>query len=101
MADIKVGDKVRVVSEFLADAGPHAGKAGTVTRVDSTDTVYPYLVRLDGDSYDEWFHAVELLNSLTSNENRSAFVTRAKELLTGTPHSVDDIIRMARFLAGD
>ncbi|WP_069752912.1 hypothetical protein [Streptomyces sp. EN16] len=97
--DVKVGDRVRIVQEFLHSEGQHVGKAGVLTEFDRGDDTYPYCVLLDGDSDSTWFHRVERLAAPASD--REALVTRAKELLDGTPHSVTDIINMANFLAGE
>jgi hypothetical protein len=98
MADIKIGDRVRIVSEYTDRAGRHVGRLGSVRHVDPDDRELRYSVLMDGDEESDWFHEVELVSGVA---NREAHVTRAKELLTGTPHTVEDIIRMARFLAGE
>ncbi|MEV4939616.1 KOW motif-containing protein [Streptomyces zaomyceticus] len=84
MADIKVGDRVRVVSEFEDERGRHAGKLGVVDRVDSDDRYLPYRVALDGEGSD-WVFSVERTSTPTS---RDACATRAKELLTDTDHTI-------------
>lgn len=96
MADIKVGDRVRVVSEYEDSAGRHADKTGTVDRVDLNDRCLPYRVALDGEDAD-WVYSVERIGA----GDRERHVTRAKELLADTVHTGDDVIRMARFLAGE
>lgn len=93
MADIKVGDRVRVTGE------EYRGQVGVVEAVDAADTLYPYCVQLDGDSYALWVQGAEP-ETATSND-REQHVIRAKELLDGTHPTAGDILRMARFLAGE
>lgn len=99
MTDIRIGDRVRIVSEYRDNPGRHVGRAGVVRYVDDEDSELRYSVLLDGDEDSDWFHAVAIVDA--KGADRSAFVTRAKELLSGTPHTVDDIIRVARFLASE
>jgi hypothetical protein len=96
MADIKIGDRVRVVRELVAGTGVYDGYTGSVTKVDVGD-IYPYLVALDDEKREVWMHDVERVGSPS---DRDALVARAKEHLAGTTHTADDIIRLAEFLAG-
>ncbi|CAM5400668.1 hypothetical protein ACTFBT_00990 [Streptomyces microflavus] len=103
MSDIKVGDRVRVVSEYTDGTGSINGRVGAITRIDSGDVVFPYRVLLDGDSeYDAtWVYEVRPLEHTPAHADRESLVTLAKTLLAGTPHTVADIIAMANFLAGE
>ncbi|MCQ6554741.1 hypothetical protein NPS70_16270 [Streptomyces sp. C10-9-1] len=101
MTDIKPGDRVRIVSEYVTEPGRYAGQYGTVCRVDGDDLTFPYGVLLDGEEGCEWFHSVELVEPGPADLTRADLVVKAKELLAGTPHTAADIIAMARFLAGE
>jgi hypothetical protein len=93
MTDIKIGDFVEVTKDRNYET-ENEGRRGIVLEVD--DDSIPYLVDVEGDRV--WVMEVRKLDAVS---DREVHVTRAKELLTGTPHSVDDIIRVARFLAGE
>ncbi|OSC76476.1 hypothetical protein B5180_01595 [Streptomyces sp. BF-3] len=95
MSDIKIGDRVEV-TVYRRNDDWGVGWVGNLEKIDSDDV--PYLVRrADGDTV--W--AVEVRKVDTGRIDREALVSRAKELLAGTPHTVTDIINMANFLAGE
>ncbi|WP_405927860.1 hypothetical protein OG554_03435 [Streptomyces griseus] len=100
MSDVKVGDRVRIVAEYRDIPSDLDGKEGVLAKIDQYDTVYPHFVRVDGSEFATWVHRAEAA-SPRAGTDREALVTRAKELLTGTPHTVADIIAMAAFLAGE
>jgi hypothetical protein len=102
MADIKIGDRVRVVRVYpYACDSVYRGYEGIVKGVDPRDTDYPYDVTLDDGDFSIWVHEVEsLAPDPVHPSDRDALVARAKEHLAGTEHTADDIIRLAEFLAG-
>ncbi|MEV7250269.1 hypothetical protein [Streptomyces cyaneofuscatus] len=91
---IEIGTRVR----FTRDHS-RAGQVGIVDDVDAFDDNSPYRIVDDEGEFLSWTGDVEPVTSVSSSD-REALVTRAKELLAGTPHSVTDIINMANFLAG-
>ncbi|MFB8071076.1 hypothetical protein [Streptomyces californicus] len=96
MSDVKVGDRVEITK--YRDYDDYAnGLTGVVRQVDSDDV--PFLVATDTEG-ELWVREVHKLDAPATSD-REALVTRAKELLTGTPHTVTDIINMANFLAGE
>jgi hypothetical protein len=92
MADIKIGDRVEI-TRYRSYDDEFVGKSGIVTQIDSDST--PYLV-LTADEGEIWAEDVRQV----VGTDRDALVARAKEHLAGTPHTADDIIRLAEFLAG-
>ncbi|MGW0468280.1 hypothetical protein ACWDX6_23895 [Streptomyces sp. NPDC003027] len=97
MADIKVGDRVEVTKDRDYDH-ELVGRPGVVTQID-TDSI-PYLLSFTDDEGGEgWVMEVRRIDA--PSDGRERHVTRAKELLADTMHTGDDIIRMARFLAGE
>lgn len=56
----QVGDRVRASSGSAGGSyGP--GQVGELLQIDNDDTLWPYRIRVDGDSYGAWFSAVELV----------------------------------------
>lgn len=93
---IEIGDRVEITKYRDYDDDCN-GWTGIVVQLD-TDSI-PYLVRTVEDG-DVWAQEVRKLG-VPAATSREALVTRAKELLAGTPHTVADIIAMANFLAGE
>lgn len=96
MNDIKVGDRVKV-TQYRRHDDYGNGRIGVVLQIDTDDV--PFLVKTE-DYGQMWASEVCKLDTATGTD-REALVTRAKELLAGTPHTVADIIAMASFLAGE
>ncbi|MFJ6237988.1 hypothetical protein ACIQH0_28360 [Streptomyces griseus] len=94
--DVKVGDRVEITKYRDYDDECN-GWSGVVVQID-TDNI-PFLVRTSEEG-DVWAQEVRKLDTPTAID-REALVTRAKELLADTLHTVDDIIAMANFLAGE
>ncbi|MYW28211.1 hypothetical protein [Streptomyces sp. SID2119] len=92
---IEIGTRVR-----FTRGHSRAGQVGIVDDVDAFDDNSPYRVVDDEGEFLGWTGDVEPVTSASSDQHREALVTRAKELLAGTPHTVADIIAMANFLAG-
>jgi hypothetical protein len=108
MADIRVGDRVRVLQADRADDDSYyTGRTGVIQATDFGDARLPYYVLLDEAEHACWLYSVELVDkpsehvlSAGATTDRDALVARAKEHLAGTEHTADDIIRLAEFLAG-
>ncbi|MFJ6636626.1 hypothetical protein ACIQMR_35460 [Streptomyces sp. NPDC091376] len=102
MADIKVGDEVRVIrNTYEYEGDENIGRVGKLLKVDTDEQ--PYLVEFD-DRTDWWCADVEPIVPPSTEDaeapDREAFVSRARELLRGTQYDASDLIRMAEFLAG-
>ncbi|GGY88995.1 hypothetical protein CP967_31375 [Streptomyces nitrosporeus] len=96
MSDVKVGDRVEI-TQYRRNDDYGNGCTGVVLQIDTDDV--PFLVKTDtGEKM--WASEVRKLGA-TVTVAREALVTRAKELLADTPHTVTDIITMATFLAGE
>lgn len=94
MSEIRVGDRVEITRyREYDDSGE--GLVGSVRQIDNDDL--PYLVETETEG-DLWAREVRKLSD-GAPPSRDALVARAKEHLAGTPHTADDILRMARFLA--
>ncbi|WP_327379393.1 hypothetical protein [Streptomyces sp. NBC_01212] len=95
MTDIKIGDRVEI-TEYRSYDDECNGWTGVVVQIDNDGI--PYLVRTEEEG-DVWAVNVRKLDTAASL-SRDDLVARAKAHLTGTPHTADDIIRLAEFLAG-
>ncbi|WP_097964551.1 hypothetical protein [Streptomyces sp. or20] len=97
---VRIGDTVTIVRPEGCCDPEYRGRVGVLTDVDNTDC--KYRVRVEGAERDiVWSYEVRPLEPTPARADRESLVTRAKELLTGTPHTVTDIIAMANFLAGE
>ncbi|MFF6928309.1 hypothetical protein [Streptomyces californicus] len=94
MSDVKVGDRVEI-TQYRRNDDYGNGRTGVVLQIDTDDV--PFLVETDTRGQ-MWACEVRKLDAPTAT--REALVTRAKELLADTPHTVIDIINMANFLSG-
>ncbi|WP_369147102.1 hypothetical protein [Streptomyces sp. R44] len=97
MNGIKLGDRVEITRYrgYSTDGDTlYVGLRGTVDRIDDGDSL-PFRVDTD-DEGQLWAAEVRKVPN-----DREHYVTRAKELLEGTHAMAGDILRMARFLAGE
>lgn len=84
MTDFKIGDRVRVISEFHNEYeySPMNGSSGTIVDLDRDSDTYPFLVKLDEDGDTDWVHSVERLvvESVKKEELREWIAAERKAL---------------------
>ncbi|MFF9525411.1 hypothetical protein ACF1DV_26030 [Streptomyces achromogenes] len=107
-APLTVGDQVEITGDT---GGLYFGRCGTLLDIDTGDTEYPYLVRLEGRTGGGvWVHAVRKLEQPAPapadepeapTNPRLTHLHQAEVALTEYEHTAADIIALARFLAGE
>ena len=68
-----VGDRVTVVEEYCQQdissrPGDKIGKSGELVEIDYYDIDYPFLVKMDENSYSTWIHSVKAEGEAASEE---------------------------------
>ncbi|MGW2950734.1 hypothetical protein [Streptomyces eurythermus] len=103
--EIKVGDRVRIVRNGYAEEGAeNVGRVGILEEYDPNDTRCMYRVSLPDRDCGWWCAEVELVDEPADEPavaSRLTYFHQAETALTDFEHTAADIIRLARFLAGE